>query len=67
MRQLRSNRDEEAELMKDVPGWEVGKWKGEPVYWNEASRFPHVHITEYYAHNTYNDMYKRLYDKLKRF
>ena len=67
MRQLRNNRDEETELMKDVPGWEVGKWKGEPVYWNEANRFPMVHIGEYYAHNQWKDMYKRKFDKQYRF
>ena len=36
LRRLRQNRDEEAELMKDVPGWEVGKWKGKPLYSREG-------------------------------
>ena len=28
----KANRDAEADLMKDVPGWEVGTWYGEPIY-----------------------------------
>lgn len=32
MKQLRRNRDEEAKLMANVPGWVVGTWFGEPVY-----------------------------------
>lgn len=30
--QLRRNRDDENELMKDVKGWQTGTWFGEPVY-----------------------------------
>lgn len=30
--QMRKNRDAEAELMKDVPGWEVGTLYGTPVF-----------------------------------
>jgi NADH dehydrogenase (ubiquinone) 1 alpha subcomplex subunit 13 len=30
--QLRRNREEENNLMKNVPGWETGTWFGEPVY-----------------------------------
>ncbi|PAV90451.1 hypothetical protein WR25_14601 isoform B [Diploscapter pachys] len=29
---LRNLRDEEEKIMKDVPGWVVGTWYGEPVY-----------------------------------
>lgn len=32
LKQLRVNRDEEADLMKNVKGWEVGTWYGEPVF-----------------------------------
>lgn len=32
LKQLRINRDEEAKLMKNVPGWEVGTWYGEPIF-----------------------------------
>ena len=50
LRQLRKNRDYEAELMKDVPGWEVGTWFGQKVYKttpdNELDR---VSKLEFYA------------------
>ncbi|XP_040566066.1 NADH dehydrogenase [ubiquinone] 1 alpha subcomplex subunit 13 [Lepeophtheirus salmonis] len=32
LKELRVNRDWEEEVMKDVPGWEVGTWFGEQVY-----------------------------------
>ncbi len=64
MKQLRANRDEERELMKDVEGWEVGKWKGEPVYWNEVGRFPEVSADEYYAHAPIEAGLRRLHEKI---
>ncbi|CAK1542314.1 unnamed protein product [Leptosia nina] len=51
MKQLRRNRDAEAELMRDVPGWEVGTYYGERVYKllpPDALVEPIFH--EYYAH-----------------
>ncbi|KAK3916327.1 NADH dehydrogenase [ubiquinone] 1 alpha subcomplex subunit 13 [Frankliniella fusca] len=32
LKQMRKNRDAEENLMKDVPGWEVGTLYGTPVY-----------------------------------
>lgn len=32
LKQMRRNRDEEAKLMKNVPGWKVGTFYGEPVF-----------------------------------
>lgn len=32
LKQIRKNRDEEAKLMANVPGWVVGTWYGEPIY-----------------------------------
>lgn len=32
LKQLRINRDEERELMKNVAGWKVGTWYGEPIF-----------------------------------
>lgn len=32
MKQLRRNRDEEAKLMANVDGWEVGTLYGEPLF-----------------------------------
>lgn len=63
--QLRKNRDEENELMKNVPGWETGKLNGEPVYHNVNDRFPVVHPEAYYAHNKWGAMYDRYYERRK--
>lgn len=32
LKQVRRNRDEEANLMKNVPGWKVGTWYGEKIF-----------------------------------
>lgn len=32
LKQVRRNRDEEARLMKNVPGWKVGTWYGEKIF-----------------------------------
>lgn len=32
LKQVKRNRDEEAELMKNVPGWVVGTYYGEPIF-----------------------------------
>ena len=49
--------------MKDVVGWEVGKWKGQPVYYNLADRFPIIHAEHYYLHAKEKDMERRLMEK----
>merc|ERR1712071_307674 len=30
--QIRKNRDNEEKIMENIPGWEVGKWRGEKVF-----------------------------------
>jgi NADH dehydrogenase (ubiquinone) 1 alpha subcomplex subunit 13 len=65
LKQLRANRDEENELMKNVPGWETGKLNGEPVYHNLNNRFPVVLPEAYYAHTSWNAMYDRYYERRK--
>lgn len=52
LKQLRRNRDEEARLMKNVEGWKVGTYYGEPIFktlpqgsWLEPS------IQEFYTHS----------------
>ena len=50
--------------MKNVEGWEVGKFEGEPVYWNQAKRFHSVAPEEYWMHNDWYDMYNRMYEKI---
>ncbi|KAH7957196.1 hypothetical protein HPB52_015957 [Rhipicephalus sanguineus] len=51
LKQLKKNREEERELMKDVPGWEVGTYYGERLY---KTISPDTHIDpfadEFFAH-----------------
>ncbi|XP_068622587.1 NADH dehydrogenase [ubiquinone] 1 alpha subcomplex subunit 13 [Battus philenor] len=66
LKQLRRNRDAEAELMKDVPGWEVGTYYGEPIYKlvpPDALVEPIFH--EYYAHSNPSDWFRRVCIKLR--
>lgn len=56
---VHENREIEAELMKNVPGWEVGTWFGEPIYktidedeWEEPDE------REYFIHTDFKDYYK---------
>ncbi|KAG7300261.1 hypothetical protein JYU34_015831 [Plutella xylostella] len=66
MKQLRRNRDAEAELMRDVPGWEVGTWYGERVYKNEPEdKFIEPIFHEYYAHTDPHEWFKRAHVKLR--
>ncbi|KAF7635281.1 C34b2.8 [Meloidogyne graminicola] len=32
LRIMKKNRELEKDLMKEVPGWKVGTWYGEPIY-----------------------------------
>jgi len=64
MIRARENIEIEAELMKDVPGWEVGTWFGEPIYktvpadeWEDPINF------EYYVHTDGEDWHA--YEGLK--
>ncbi|EEB16408.1 NADH-Ubiquinone oxidoreductase B16.6 subunit [Pediculus humanus corporis] len=51
LKALKKNRDDEEKLMKDVEGWEVGKWKGYPVYLTlDPNEFYKPAIAEYFAH-----------------
>ncbi|KAH8237484.1 NADH dehydrogenase [ubiquinone] 1 alpha subcomplex subunit 13 [Drosophila kikkawai] len=65
LRQLRRNRDEEAELMKNVPGWEVGTWYGEPVFKTlpEDTLVTPI-FKEFYAHSDWKSYAKRAHLKL---
>merc|ERR1719295_1149378 len=59
LRRLRQNRDEENEIMKNVPGWETGTLYGQPVFHNQAKRFPNVSSFEYYVHSSPKDLYEK--------
>ncbi|XP_045775843.1 NADH dehydrogenase [ubiquinone] 1 alpha subcomplex subunit 13 [Maniola jurtina] len=66
LKQLRRNRDAEAELMRDVPGWEVGTYYGERVYKlvpPDTLVEPIFH--EYYAHSSPTEWYRRAYHKFR--
>lgn len=57
LHQLRKNRDDEAELMKDVPGWIPGTCYGEPVYKTlQKDELIDPLIQEYYAHSRDKDL-----------
>merc|ERR1712083_1197681 len=64
LRHLWNNREEERELMKNVPGWKVGTWYGEPVYHQEAKREKYVQTCEYFAHNAPEDHLARQFHNL---
>jgi len=63
LRQLRKNRDDEAELMKNVPGWITGTLWGEPTSKRVRGQFPQVHPEAYFAHNRAGDMYDHLTER----
>ncbi|XP_075979395.1 NADH dehydrogenase (ubiquinone) B16.6 subunit [Anticarsia gemmatalis] len=66
LKQLRRNRDAEAELMCNVPGWEVGTYYGEKVYKllpEDTLVEPIFH--EYYVHTEPSNWFKRAYLKLR--
>lgn len=65
LKQIRRNRDEEAKLMANVPGWEVGTLYGEPVYKSQdKDTFVDPSFREYYGHATYKEAVKRAHIKL---
>jgi hypothetical protein len=65
LKQLRRNRDEEAKLMANVPGWEVGTWYGEPVYKTlPPDTLVEPYIYEFYAHAPESELNRRITLKL---
>lgn len=53
LKQLKLNRAEEEDLMKNVPGWEVGTWYGEKIYNTvPEDTLINPNFKEYYAHTT---------------
>lgn len=60
LRQCRINRAEEERVMKDVPGWQVGKYFDEPIFYttppdmwiepNTYSLWTHAPYDRYYRH-----------------
>ncbi|XP_069699514.1 NADH dehydrogenase [ubiquinone] 1 alpha subcomplex subunit 13 [Periplaneta americana] len=65
LKQLRRNRDEEAKLMANVPGWEVGTWYGEPVYKTlPPDTLVAPIIEEFYAQGPESELKRRIDIKL---
>lgn len=62
LKQLRRNRDSEAELMANVEGWKVGTWYGEPIYKTKPKDYlVEPRLTEFYVHADLKDLEKRMY------
>ncbi|KAH8877650.1 NADH dehydrogenase [ubiquinone] 1 alpha subcomplex subunit 13 [Schistosoma japonicum] len=59
LKQLRRNRDYEDNLMKDVAGWETGKWFDYPVYHNPRGLWYDPNRIDFYAHTSLLDKEKR--------
>lgn len=60
LKQIRRNRDEEAKLMKNVPGWKVGTWYGEPIFKTVAKdTLPEPHWQDFCAHTDFKTMADR--------
>lgn len=56
LKQLRRNRDEEADLMKNVKGWEVGTYYGDSIYKTLPDDFLiQPDYFEYYVHASTKD------------
>lgn len=65
LKQLNRNRDEEAKLMANVEGWEVGTWYGEPIFKTiPKDKLVDPSFDEFYVHSHYRDYAKRAHLKL---
>ncbi|KAF5278650.1 hypothetical protein FQA39_LY00692 [Lamprigera yunnana] len=61
LKQLRRNRDAERELMKNVEGWKVGTYYGEPIYKTlPDDSLIEPRIGEYYVHGSFKDFKRRI-------
>ncbi|XP_012059930.1 PREDICTED: NADH dehydrogenase [ubiquinone] 1 alpha subcomplex subunit 13 [Atta cephalotes] len=52
LKQMRRNRDIETELMKNVEGWEVGTYYGEPIFYlDNPNQYRDPIFFEHFAHS----------------
>lgn len=65
LKRCRLLREEEEELMKDVPGWIVGTYWGEPIYhtrpkdeWHDISDMEYFAHSPNYKFQFHNNFYK---------
>uniref|UniRef100_A0A8J2RZJ1 NADH dehydrogenase [ubiquinone] 1 alpha subcomplex subunit 13 n=1 Tax=Daphnia galeata TaxID=27404 RepID=A0A8J2RZJ1_9CRUS len=64
LKHCRAMRDEEEKLMANVPGWEVGKWNGQPIYKTlDKDTFVGPQLSEYYCHAPYWDFLKKAHEE----
>lgn len=62
LKQVRKNRDEERELMKNDPEWEVGTYYGEPIYITRPEgEFREQEFNEFYAHSWSESISERMF------
>ncbi|XP_063972817.1 NADH dehydrogenase [ubiquinone] 1 alpha subcomplex subunit 13 isoform X2 [Diachasmimorpha longicaudata] len=61
LKQMRANREEERELMKDYPGWVVGTYFGEPIFeGGDPTELIEPTFHEYAAHTSQYNTYERV-------
>ncbi|XP_012527929.1 NADH dehydrogenase [ubiquinone] 1 alpha subcomplex subunit 13 [Monomorium pharaonis] len=60
LKQMRRNRDAEAELMKNVDRWEVGTYYGEPIFFlDNENQIREPMFWEHFAHSNPNVVRER--------
>lgn len=60
LKQMRRNREEEAELMKNIERWEVGTYYGEPIYFlDDENQYRDPLFPEHFAHTDPEEVTKR--------
>lgn len=60
LKYLRKQRDEEADLMKNVEGWKVGTYYGEPIYKSiSKDQYLEPRLEDVYGHSSYKDYFRR--------
>jgi NADH dehydrogenase (ubiquinone) 1 alpha subcomplex subunit 13 len=65
LKQLKVNRDEEAKLMANVEGWEVGTWFGEPLFKTlPKDKLIDPMFYEFYVHTHFKHLAERAHLKL---
>lgn len=65
LKQIRRNRDEEANLMANVADWKVGTWYGEPIYKTKpADKFYDPSYKEFYGQTSFAEFAQRAHLKL---
>uniref|UniRef100_A0A915LD23 NADH dehydrogenase [ubiquinone] 1 alpha subcomplex subunit 13 n=1 Tax=Meloidogyne javanica TaxID=6303 RepID=A0A915LD23_MELJA len=61
LRIMKKNRELEKDLMKEVPGWKVGTWYGEPIYFTLGDQWIEPTALEANIHLKHNDWHKNAY------